>query len=256
VPFNITADVVDRLLNLAQRAGKVIMEIYETDFEVRTKNDASPVTIADERAEAVILEELEALAPKVPRVGEESYAAGYRPDISAGEFWLVDALDGTKEFTNRGGEFTVNIAHIVNGVPQFGVVHAPAIQDTYWGTKAGAFQTLTGGHTAEIKVRAPAADGVVVLTSRSHRSGEAEFLKDYTIKEERHASSSIKFCVVAAGEADLYPRLGPTHEWDTAAGHAVLLAAGGAVTTLDGKPLLYGKGDLLNPHFVARGRTS
>lgn len=254
--FDITPDGCDRLLDLARRAGDVIMDIYQTDFEVRSKSDSSPVTLADERAEELILADLESYAPEVPRVGEESYAAGDRPDISGGEFWLIDALDGTKEFTNRGGEFTVNIALIRGGIPVFGVVYAPAIRDTYWGSKDGAFQSLDGGLPEPIAARVPAADGVVVLTSKSHRSNETDFLNDYTVKEERHASSSIKFCVVATGEADLYPRLGPTHEWDTAAGHAVLLAAGGSVSTLEGDPLQYGKEDLWNPHFLARGKVA
>lgn len=245
---------VDQLIALSVKAGVTIMEIYNSDFEVREKEDQSPVTEADEKAEAIILEELSRLAPDIPAIGEEAYTAGHRPDISGGIFWLVDALDGTKEFVKRRGEFTVNIGLVENGKPILGVVHAPAKELTYWGGLDGAFMCDDKGKTSQIEARFPADDGIVVVSSRSHRQGEDEFLKDYKVKEEINSGSSIKFCLIAAGKADLYPRLAGTSEWDTAAAHAILSAAGGSVTTLDGGPFVYGKDDIVNPHFIAKGR--
>lgn len=242
------------LIEVAEQAGREILKIYKSDFEVRQKADDSPVTEADEIAEALILSALAQLIPEVPVVGEEAYAAGARPDISGGRFWLVDALDGTKEFTKRSGEFTVNLGLIEDFTPVFGLVHAPVLDQTFWGDAAGAFCRDADGTERPIRARAAnEAAGLVVLTSRSHRSTEAEFLKDIKVAEEIPSGSSLKFCRVAEGRADLYPRLGPTHEWDTAAGHAVILAAGGSVTTLDGAPLTYAKADLLNPFFLVKG---
>ncbi len=249
-----TDELIDQLLALSIRAGEAIMDIYNSDFEVRVKDDKSPVTEADEKAEAIILAELTRLVPDIPAIGEEAYTAGDRPDISGGLFWLVDALDGTKEFVKRRGEFTVNIGLIENGSPIFGMVYAPAKGDAYWGGPAGAFMRENGGDIVQIAAREPAEDGIVVVSSRSHREGEDEFLKDYNVKEEINSGSSIKFCLIAAGKADLYPRLAGTSEWDTAAAHAILDAAGGSVRTLDGAPLLYGKDVILNPHFIAKGR--
>ena len=212
------------------------MEVYRTDFAVRAKADKSPVTEADERAEAYVLQKLGKLAPGIPAVGEELYAAGGRPDISGGRFWLVDALDGTTEFTKRGEDFTVNIALIEKGAPVLGVVHAPALALTFWGSPAGAFRSRGDGAAEHIQARLPAADGLVSLTSKSHRSQEDEFLKDYAIKADIPRGSSLKLCLLAAG-------------------HAVLNAAGGSIVALDGSGTLrYGKANVLNPTFVARGR--
>jgi 3'(2'), 5'-bisphosphate nucleotidase len=252
--LNFTEEIIERLLALSIEAGEAILEIYHTDFEVRSKADSSPVTAADEKAEGIILAGLADLAPDIPAIAEEAYTAGVRPDISGGTFWLVDALDGTKEFVNKRDEFTVNIALIENGLPIFGIVHAPAISRTFWGGSFGAYAQDAGAEKRAIEARAPAEDGVVVVASRSHRSGEEEFLKDYTVKNVINSGSSLKICLIAAGEADLYPRLGPTSEWDIAAGHAVLAAAGGSITQLDGAPFVYGKENILNPHFVAKGR--
>lgn len=247
----LTNDIVD----IASKAGAIIMDVYRSDFEVRAKADKSPVTVADERAETFIVEHLNAVAPGIPVVGEELYAAGLRPDISGGVFWLVDALDGTSEFTKRGQDFTVNIALIEDGVPTLGVVHAPALGFTCWGSPNGAFRK-TGEQPAErIHSRVPPASGLIAVISKSHARNEAEFLKNTKVAGTVNRGSSLKFCLVAAGEADIYPRLGPTSEWDIAAGHAVLSAAGGSVTQLDGSAMRYGKDDILNPHFVARGRT-
>ena len=249
-----TEELVQQLLDLSIESGDAILEIYHTDFEVRTKDDTSPVTEADEKAEAIILAGLDKLAPGIPAIGEEAYTAGVRPDISGGVFWLVDALDGTKEFVNKRKEFTVNIALIEDGAPVFGVVHAPALSRTFWGGSFGAYCQEADSEKKSIEARLPADDGVVVVASRSHRAGEEDFLKDYIVKNVINSGSSLKICLIAAGEADLYPRLGPTSEWDIAAGHAVLAAAGGSITQIDGTPFIYGKKDILNPHFVAKGR--
>jgi 3'(2'), 5'-bisphosphate nucleotidase len=248
--------LTDAIVDVALKAGEIVMEVFRSDFEVRSKADKSPVTEADERAEAFIVERLAAIAPEIPVVGEELYAAGQRPDISGGVFWLVDALDGTSEFTKRGQDFTVNIALIENGVPTLGVVHAPALGFTCWGSPEGAFRKTGAGPAERIAARAPGPDGLVAVISKSHASNETEYLKDEKIAGTVNRGSSLKFCLVAAGEADIDPRLGPTSEWDIAAGHALVAAAGGSVSQLDGAPLAYGKANVLNPHFVARGRTA
>ncbi len=242
--------------DIAYAAGAVILEIYAKDFAVDAKADASPVTEADRRAEALILERLAPVAPGVPIVAEESVAEGRIPDISGGRFWLVDPLDGTREFISRNGEFTVNIALIEAGRPVAGVVFAPAKNRLY--VAAGpdhAWREVDGGPPEPIACRPCPADGAVAMVSRSHRSPETEtWLAGRAIAEMRDAGSSLKFCTLAEGAADLYPRLGRTMEWDIAAGHAVLEAAGGSVTCLDGSPFLYGKPGFENPHFIARGR--
>ncbi|MCP5367903.1 MAG: 3'(2'),5'-bisphosphate nucleotidase CysQ [Hyphomicrobiales bacterium] len=231
------------------------MKIYRTDFDVDTKSDASPVTLADQHAEDLILKAIRAeVSDAYPIVAEESVAAGTIPEVGDGPFWLVDPLDGTKQFVTKKGEFTVNIALIENRVPVLGVVHAPALNATYWGSVHGAFAETDGAKPRRIGVRSPAADGIVAVVSRSHRTPEVdEFLKDYTVKEEISSGSSIKFCLVATGRADVYPRMGRTMEWDTAAGHAVLRAAGGRMTTADGGKFLYAKPGFENPHFIAWG---
>ena len=249
-----TVDMIQRFVDLAVEAGQSILEIYDTDFKVRAKKDSSPVTEADKIAETLILVGLNDFTPNIPVVSEEAYSEGKRPDISGGLFWLVDALDGTKEFINRRNEFTVNIALIDNGLPIFGIVHAPAISQTFWGNSAGAFRKYGKNKKELIKARQPKKDGLVVLTSRSHSTGENAFLNNYVVKKIINVGSSLKICRVASGEADLYPRLGPTSEWDIAAGHAILNAAGGSITQIDGSSFLYGKNDIINPAFIAKGR--
>ncbi len=245
---------------IAERAGQVILAHYAEGaaIEVRAKDDASPVTAADEAAEAFILQALETLTPKIPVVAEEAMAAGTQPDISDGLFWLVDPLDGTKEFLARNGEFTVNIALIQDGEPVAGVVHAPALAKTWTGAGPGsATYSEADRPPLGIAARRPPEDGLVVVASRRHGASQEldSFLADYHVAEQVAAGSSLKFCLVASGQADLYPRFGRTMEWDTAAGHAVLLAAGGSVTRADdGTPLRYAKPGFENPHFIARGK--
>lgn len=248
--------MADGIGRIALQAGQAIMAIYARDFEVEVKPDASPVTEADQVAEAIILEGLRSLTPEIPIVAEEEVAAGRVPDIAGGEFWLVDPLDGTREFINRNGEFTVNIALIRNGEPAMGVVYIPAQGETFLAAGPGDVTRRRNGGAAEpIAARAAPAAGLTVMVSRSHLSPETEeFLQGFAVDERKDAGSSLKFCRLAEGAADLYPRLGRTMEWDTAAGHAVLVCAGGRVDRLDGTPLTYGKPGFENPHFVARGR--
>ena len=240
---------------LAVQAGAAILTIYAAGFEVRAKADASPVTAADEAAERIIVEALARLTPGTPIVAEEATAAGGAPTLAPGaDFWLVDPLDGTREFISRNGEFTVNAALIRGGAPALGVVHAPALGETFWSAGPGEVWRERSGERSAIGARRPPADGLVALASRSHMTPETEaWLAARPIRRLAQAGSSLKFCRLAEGAADVYPRLGRTMEWDIAAGHAVLAAAGGAVETMDGAPLRYGKPGFENPWFVARG---
>ncbi len=246
------------LVNLALLAGREIMAIYATDFGSQTKSDLSPVTEADEAAERIILEGLAKLDSTTPVISEEAASAGRIPYV-AKRFYLVDPLDGTKEFVSRNGEFTVNIALIEDGVPVVGVVYAPAIKRIFWGhTASGAAEGLVAADGSftwkKLVVRPCPGDGATVVASRSHRDQATDdYLKTVKVAKLVSAGSSLKFCLIAAGEADLYPRFGRTMEWDTAAGHAVLLAAGGKVLKGDGQPLRYGKRErgFDNPAFIA-----
>lgn len=236
-------------------AGELILEVYATDFEVRGKDDASPVTEADERAERLILPALTALDASIPVVAEESVAAGRRPRTGR-RFWLVDPLDGTREFIQRNGEFTVNVALVHDGRPVLGVVLAPALGRLFAGVEGQGAWIDESGVRRPINCRQPPPEGLTVVASRSHGDAEAlkASLRGQRVAKVVPAGSSLKLCLIAAGEADLYPRHGPTMAWDIAAGHAVLAAAGGAVCDLAGRPLRYDGADLANPHFIARGR--
>lgn len=246
--------LLDQLTAAALEAGARIMEVYSGDFRVDYKDDESPVTEADARAEAVILAHLGRIAAEIPVVAEEAHAAGAR--VTPGEtFFLVDPLDGTREFIGRRDEFTVNIGLVENGVPTLGIVYAPALKRLFRGVPGRAEEVDSESRSTSIAVRVPPAAPVAVA-SRSHRDEATEaYLASLGISEFVSAGSSLKFCLIAAGEADIYPRFGPTCEWDTAAAHAVLTAAGGGVCGLDGSPFAYGKaaGNYLNPGFIAWG---
>jgi 3'(2'), 5'-bisphosphate nucleotidase len=248
-------ELLDRLVPIARAAAAAIMEVYATDFVVANKGDASPVTEADRRAEALILPELASLAPGVPIVSEESWSGNGVPEAKD-RYWLVDPLDGTREFVARKGEFTVNIALVERGAPLLGVVLAPATGRAFAGiAHVGAFLEDAVGQRRTIACRTPPRAGLTVVSSRSHGDRDAleTFLAGRTVAARLSLGSSLKFCLVASGEADLYPRFGRTMEWDTAAGHAVLRAAGGRVTDLNGVELRYGKPGYANPPFVATG---
>ncbi len=253
--LNIGLGFVKQVADISKRAGVEIMKVYQTDFTVDTKDDSSPVTKADLMAEAVILRSIrEGLTDRYPIVSEEAASEGRIPDVQGTPFWLIDPLDGTKEFINRNDEFTVNIALIENNRPVLGIVHVPATGTTYSASAAGAFVERKGEAMTPIHCNAPSNGGLIAMVSRSHRSPEVdEFLKGFNIAKEISAGSSLKFCLVAEGSADLYPRFGRTMEWDTAAGHAVLRFAGGSVKTTDGIDLSYGKLEFENPHFIAAG---
>lgn len=256
--------LANRLQDIAIKAGEITLEHFdESGFDgVMTKGDGSPVTIADQQAEALIEQELEKLVPGIPFVGEEKIAAGHQVDVStAPYFWLVDALDGTREFVAGRTEYTVNIALIHNGIPVVGVVHAPACDQIYLGhhEKDGQararYINLETGKEREIFTRAEPDEGLTVMSSRHFGSHDRldRFLDHYKIAKKITRGSSLKICGIAAGKADLYPRFGPTCQWDTAAGHAVLRAAGGTLRTVDGQELIYGGTDpeFYNPEFIA-----
>lgn len=243
---------------LALEAGDAIMEIYgQEDFNVRSKADESPVTAADEAADALISAGLRAAFPDVLLVTEEQAESHSH---RAAEFLIVDPLDGTKEFVHRRGDFTVNIAYVVDGVPIRGVVYAPAKGRMFY-TRAdgvtveelGPFDKETVGTTKTISVSTPDNSALMVVASKSHRDQATDdYIAKYAVRDMTSAGSSLKFCLVATGEADLYPRLGRTMEWDTAAGHAVLAGAGGRVIRFDDHtPLTYGKPGYENPFFIA-----
>ncbi|WP_377297523.1 3'(2'),5'-bisphosphate nucleotidase CysQ [Rhizobium sp. SGZ-381] len=249
----------------ALKAGRVILEIYAEGCAVDVKADATPVTEADIRAEEIILSILRPAFPDLPIIAEEEVAAGIVPDISGGRFLLIDPLDGTREFISRNGEFTVNIALIDEGVPVAGIVYAPVLATAYLGGPDGAVKlTLDSDQTvvARQAIRArPVATPPIAMASRSHQDPEtAACLQQMQVEECRHIGSSLKFGLLAEGLADVYPRFGRTMEWDTAAGDAVLRAAGGATVLTDGTPLSYGKrrrpdmADFANPAFIAWGR--
>jgi 3'(2'), 5'-bisphosphate nucleotidase len=243
------------LIPVAEAAGQIELDYFRQGAEVIDKLDGSPVTLADQEAEKLIAERLEALFPGIPMVGEESVAAGTIPDISGGTFWLVDPLDGTKEFITGSGDFTVNIALLVDFIPVMGIIYAPVANELYYGADGQAFMRLQGKPEQKISVRDVPAAGLTIVASKRHGDPAQleEFLRGKKVANMVNRGSSLKFCSIAAGQADFYPRFGPTCEWDTAAGDAILQAAGGQVTTLDGQPLSYGKTGkkFLNPAFLA-----
>ena len=249
------------LARAALAAGPVVMEEYARETGARSKADGSPVTLADERAEKIIHEWLGRMAPSIPIVAEEACAAGGAIDVGS-RFFLVDPLDGTREFLAKNGEFTINVALVDNGEPVAGAVYAPASDRLWFGGEAAFFCVAPVGgdlpeerHWRRFRSRA-APPRLVALASRSHGDPETEaFLAALPIAERKSAGSSLKFCVIAEGEADVYPRFAPTMEWDTAAADAVLRAAGGVVLDLTGRPLGYGKvaAGLRNAGFVAWG---
>jgi len=243
----------EAIAEIAVEAGKAILDVYQQDFEVVMKDDESPLTQADLASNRIICDALAKLTPDIPVLSEESSDIDYDTRVDWFQYWLVDPLDGTKEFISRNGEFTVNIALIRFHKPVLGVVHVPVSGVTYTGL-VGKWASRHGkdGEMQHISIRLPCADPVIVVGSRSHaHPGLLEFLANIGDYELVSMGSSLKFCLVAEGKADFYPRLGPTSEWDTAAAHAVVLAAGGKIVTLDGKHLSYNtKKSLLNPEFL------
>jgi len=256
--------LASQLLQPVVAAGAAIMRHRRTGFAVESKADRSPVTAADREAEDIILDALERCEPGVPVIAEEAVSRGTCPSVGS-SFFLVDPLDGTREFVAGGTDFTVNIALVIDRTPLFGIVYAPAHAQlflTLAADKAGELRfspdadpaILTRAEASPIGTRVSDPERLIAVTSRSHRTPEDDrFEADPRIASCRTVGSSLKFCLVARGDADIYPRFGATSEWDTAAGHAILIAAGGVVTTLDKSPLLYGKSEdgFINPPFLA-----
>jgi 3'(2'), 5'-bisphosphate nucleotidase len=263
------SQLADALLAAVLSAGNAILHHRRAGVAVETKSDASPLTAADREAEAIIMDALATAEPGVPVVAEEAASAGALPDIGTA-FFLVDPLDGTREFIAGRHEFTVNIGLVIDRAPQFGMIYAPALGRLFATTgsaraveavvpAAASVSGLAALTLEPIRTREPDPERLTAVASRSHRSRALEdFLMKWPVSEHKSIGSSLKFCLVARGEADLYPRLGTTSEWDTAAGHAIVTAAGGTVTMLDGTPLTYGRANASyrNPDFVAWGRRS
>lgn len=248
--------LIDPVVALAEEAGRAILEVYASDFEVQSKDDDSPLTKADLASNRRIVAGLQALTPDIPIITEEAGLPDFETRSSWDRYWLIDPLDGTKEFVNRNGEFTVNIALIDHHNPVLGVVHVPVQDKTYIGCEGvGAELRNSDGSVTTISIADKCASPVRVVGSRSHRGASLDaYLENLGECDMIPMGSSLKFCVIAEGGADLYPRLGLTSEWDTAAAQAVVEQAGGSVVTLDGKPMKYNtKDDILNPHFFVIG---
>jgi 3'(2'), 5'-bisphosphate nucleotidase len=251
-------EVLDIVCRTAVAAGEAILKVFAQEFDVRHKTDKTPVTEADLAAERIIVDRLMSAFPDIPCIAEELCESEGMPPC-CDRFWAIDPLDGTKEFIARSDEFAVLIALVEEGRPVLGVVHGPAVGLTYAACGPGtAIRRRKGGGPEPIQARMLPADGLVVIHSRSHENSRrlAEFLAYDPVRERKSCGSALKFGVIAAGEADLYPRFGTTMEWDTAAGQAILEAAGGRVEALDGTPLAYGKPGFKNDGFLAWGRRS
>lgn len=244
--------VLQEIGQIARDAGELILTFTIKPGEHQVKEDRSPVSAADLAANRYIEEKLLQLQPDIPIVSEE----GDKPAVSAATpaFWLVDPLDGTKSYLRGKGEYSVNIGLIERGVPVLGTIYIPPLRQLYIGGPEGAFLQERDQPLTALRTRKPAADGIDAVVSHSHLDQETlDLLQKFTVRSRVSAASSLKFCRVAEGAADLYPRFGPTMEWDTAAGHAILLAAGGRMTNIDGSPFLYGKPSFKNPGFIAYG---
>jgi len=251
------SSILPDVVQIADEASEKVLAIYHSDFSISYKDDKSPVTAADLASHEIISRGLRAISRDIPVMSEEGAHTPWEERRHWQRFWLVDPVDGTKDFTQRTGEFTVNIALIENGEPVMGVVTAPALGEAFWGLKGeGAHKRDQAGRVSRIQVAEP-KDVKRVVASKNHLNPETRaFIDQLGSHELVQAGSSLKFCRIAEGHADIYPRLGPTSEWDTAAAQAVLVAAGGRVETLDGQPVRYGKENLLNPHFIAFGGRS
>ncbi len=247
--------ILEDIKSIALDGGAITLEYFQSDIDVEQKGDESPVTIADQKAEEFILKQLDDRGYTFPIIAEESVAAGNIPDISEDSFfWLIDPLDGTKEFISGCGEYTVNIALVSRSGPVLGAVYCPAKGELYAGHGEGtATLKKTGGEEVPITIRPFPEEGLTVVSSLRHGDTEKmdAFLKDYTIVEHAARGSSLKICLIASGAADIYPRFGPTYEWDIAAGDAVLRSAGGAIYRPDGTLMTYGKERFWNAEFVA-----
>ena len=245
--------LISSTVEITKEAGEAITEIYNSDFAYQLKKDLSPITAADKLSHNIITERLKTLTPEIPILSEENCDIPYKIRSQWTQYWLVDPLDGTKEFIKKNGEFTVNIALIENNNPIFGIIHIPVTNETYWGSQVnGSFYLNKNNDVERIRVSDNHQNPMRIVASRSHPSemlnSLLEKLVDYEIIE---VGSSIKFCHIASGQADCYPRFGPTSEWDTAAGEAIVRFAGGQIVTTNGNSIKYNlKGNYLNPNFI------
>lgn len=251
--------MLDTVIEIARKAGEAILEIYNQEIVVEVKSDNSPLTLADKNANSIIVKGLSELSPEIPIISEENKLIEYSVRKSWSSCWIVDPLDGTKEFIKKNGEFTVNIALVENGRPILGVVHVPAQQITYYASLGQGSFKIKNGIATPLKIRNLAEDGVLkIVGSRSHQTTELlEYVEQQKIQFDKvefvAAGSSLKFCLIATGDADVYPRLGPTMEWDTCAGQIVATEAGAEVLRWDNhQPLSYNKENLLNPFFIVK----
>ncbi|PSF04614.1 3'(2'),5'-bisphosphate nucleotidase [Marinobacter fuscus] len=246
--------ILPDVIKVADEASEKVLHIYQSDFKVNYKEDDSPITAADLASHDIIMRGLRNISRDIPILSEEGADISWEERKHWRRFWLIDPIDGTKDFTQRTGEFTVNIALIEDGVPVLGVVTAPALKEAFWGIKGeGAFKRDRTGHVHRIRTSEP-RDPLRIVASKNHLNDETRaFIDGLGAHETLQAGSSLKFCRIAEGHADIYPRMGPTSEWDTGAAHAVLLAAGGNVKTFEGDALAYGKEQILNPNFIAAG---
>lgn len=244
------------VFELSREAGRIALRCRNEALEISSKQDGSPMTKADQMVETFICKALAEMTPDIPIVAEELVEKGLAPDVSEGVFWLVDPLDGTKDFIAGEPEFAVLIALIDKGVPVLGVIHMPAMDETYIGLVGHGTTRVRGGKAEEVQARLAPTEGLTVVSSRRHGSApELEnFLEDMNVGKHIHASSALKFGLIAGGEADLYPRFGQVMAWDVAAGHAILLAAGGRISTATGQPINYCTGNFKIPNFIARGK--
>ena len=248
------SSILPDVIKIADEASEKVLHIYQSDFKVNYKEDHSPITAADIGSHDIIVKGLRQISRDIPVLSEEGAEIPWEERKKWRRFWLIDPIDGTKDFTQRTGEFTVNIAMIEDGEPVMGVVTAPALKEAFWGIKGeGAHMRDRTGRVHRIRVAEP-KDTLRVVASKNHLNEETRtFIEALGSHETVQAGSSLKFCRIAEGHADIYPRMGPTSEWDTAAAHAVLVAAGGKVQAPEGQPLVYGKENILNPNFIAAG---
>ena len=252
--MHITEDLIQEIIRISKHAGNTIMEVYKTDFDVQLKDDLSPVTKADKKANAIIEKGLKGLDHTIPILSEEGRHVPFEERREWETFWIVDPLDGTKDFIKKNDEFTVNIALVEAEVPVFGVVYAPATDLLFWGcSENGAWKKEAHNTAQPMTVATKIGETVLIAASRSHPSDKMNaFLAQFTKFKLLPIGSSLKICLVSDGSVHLYPRLGPTMEWDTAAGHAVLKSAGGEILELGtSSPLRYNKKELFNPKFIA-----
>ena len=252
-PISLSQEFIKKIIKVSKNAGDAIMDIYESEFDVNIKSDQSPLTKADILSNKIICQSLKKITPDVPILSEESSNIPYHERSKWNQYWLIDPLDGTKEFIKKNGEFTTNIALIRDHKPIFGLIHLPVKKHTYWGCEdKGSFFLDRTNNIRKINVSTNNDDPIRIAASRSHPSEELtnllDKIKNYKLLE---VGSSLKFCLIASGEADIYPRFGPTSEWDTAAGEAIARFAGGSIVDFENNNIIYNKGEnLINPYFL------